>query len=307
MPTPVFDETTLRKFDQLSLAVSRARAGQHKGERRSTKKGNSVEFADYRNYVRGDDLRRLDWNLYARLQRPFIKLFEEEEDLAVHILLDTSGSMHWPVDVEYYDPEEAERLHKFRYLQHLAGSLAYIALNAGDRLSISTLQSAEQATQHYGPVRSKGHTLSMLNFVQSLQAVGEVKLGTSLTAYARSANRTGLCILLTDMLTTDDYLPGLKALRQRGFDVVLLHLLSPDEEEPQFAGEVRLVDVETGVGQELSLHGGLMNLYQERVSAWQAEIAQACQQLAVHHISLNTNLPWEQFVLTHLRQRGILI
>ena len=91
----IFDESTLRKLNQLTLAASRVRAGMIKGERRSTKRGTSIEFADYRNYTPGDDLRRLDWNVYARLDRPFIKLLEEEEDLAVHILLDLSGSMAW--------------------------------------------------------------------------------------------------------------------------------------------------------------------------------------------------------------------
>src|SRR5574341_1722258 len=92
----IFDESTLRKLDQLSLVASRVRAGQMKGERRSVKRGTSIEFADYRDYVRGDDLRRVDWNVYARLERPFVKLFEEEEDLAVHVVVDASKSMDWP-------------------------------------------------------------------------------------------------------------------------------------------------------------------------------------------------------------------
>src|SRR5512137_1248152 len=97
----LFDEQTLRKLNQLTLVAARLRAGVIKGERRSTKRGTSIEFADYRDYVRGDDLRRLDWNVYARLDRPFIKLLEEEEDLSVHILLDASRSMDWGQEQEH--------------------------------------------------------------------------------------------------------------------------------------------------------------------------------------------------------------
>src|SRR4029077_3482074 len=117
----LFDEKTRRKLEQLMLVATRVRAGAMKGERRSTKRGTSIEFADYRNYARGDDLRRLDWNIYARLERPFIKLLEDEEDLAVHVLLDTSASMEWP-------PEGARDQKKFLYAQRLTAGLAYISL-----------------------------------------------------------------------------------------------------------------------------------------------------------------------------------
>ena len=91
MTNKLFDEAGLRKLDQLTLTASRVRAGVMKGERRSSRRGTSIEFADYREYTRGDDLRRIDWNVFARLDRPFIKLLEEEEDLAVHVLIDASG------------------------------------------------------------------------------------------------------------------------------------------------------------------------------------------------------------------------
>src|SRR5512139_2076290 len=123
----LFDEKSRRNFEELTLVSTRVRVGAMKGERRSTKRGTSIEFADYRDYVRGDDLRRLDWNIYARLARPFIKLLEEEEDLAVHVLLDSSRSM---------DYGEAEQ-HKFRYPQRLAAALCYITLAAGDRLTVT--------------------------------------------------------------------------------------------------------------------------------------------------------------------------
>src|SRR5215813_7721234 len=141
---PLFDEKTRRKLEQLMLSASRVRAGAIKGERRSTKRGTSIEFADYRNYTPGDDLRRLDWNIYARLERPFIKLLEEEEDLAVHVLIDGSQSMDWG---------EAEQ-NKFQYALRLAAGLGAITLASGDVLTVSLLQRGRVAAE-FGPSRGQ--------------------------------------------------------------------------------------------------------------------------------------------------------
>src|SRR5437764_7548853 len=119
----LFDEKILRKLERLTLVASRVRAGVMKGERRSTKRGTSIEFADYRDYTRGDDLRRVDWNVYARLERPYIKLLEEEEDLAVHVLLDASRSMDYGSTTE----KDSESWNKFGYAQRVAAALGYVA------------------------------------------------------------------------------------------------------------------------------------------------------------------------------------
>src|SRR5262245_58158140 len=143
----LFDESFLRRLERVSLVARRIRSGHHKGERRSHKRGSSVEFADYRNYSPGDDIRRLDWRVYARLERPFIKLFEEEEDQVVHLVIDASASMNWP---------EAEAdLNKWNFSRKLTAALGYIALAGGDRLTVSHLNQA----QHYrwGPRRGRGH------------------------------------------------------------------------------------------------------------------------------------------------------
>src|SRR5215813_1359907 len=136
MAERLFDEKTLRKLERLTLVATRVRAGVTKGERRSTKRGTSIEFADYRDYTRGDDLRRVDWNVYARLERPYIKLLEEEEDLAVHVLLDASRSMDYGAA---FDPTQESR-NKFHYAQRLAAALGYVALAAGDRLTLAALR-----------------------------------------------------------------------------------------------------------------------------------------------------------------------
>ena len=158
----VFDEKTRRKLEQVMLWSQRARAGAIKGERRSTKRGTSIEFADYRNYTRGDDLRRLDWNIYARLERPYIKLLEDEEDLAVHLIVDTSASMDWPKDS--FDEN------KFVFAQRLAAGLAYTSLTSNDRMLLTAVN--DRRPQSFGPARGHARRVAMLNFVDNLKPVG---------------------------------------------------------------------------------------------------------------------------------------
>jgi len=295
----LFDEKTLRKLDRLALVAAQVRAGQIKGERRSTKRGTSIEFADYRNYVRGDDLRRLDWNIYARLARPFIKLLEEEEDLAVHVLLDSSRSM---------DYGEAEQ-HKFRYAQRLAAALCYIALAAGDRLTVTPVRMTREGSalrEHYGPARGRAHTLRLLHFLEGLEPGGLTDLDAQLRTYALEARRPGLAFVISDLFSASGYHDGLSALQGRGYEVTVLHLLTPDEVDPPLAGDLRLIDCETGAPQDVTLDGGLRDLYRRRVGDWRREIETFCLKRGLHYVPVTTDLAWDELVLYQLRQRGLI-
>jgi len=165
----LIDEPTLRKLNRLTLIASRVRAGAMKGERRSTRRGSGVEFADYRDYSHGDDLRRLDWNVYARLDRPFVKLREEEEDLAVHVLLDASQSMRWGED--QHD--------KFDFARRLAAAIGAIALAAGDRLSVALLQASDRYETSEISVRGQQHLPRLLKFLEAQHPGGATDLNAS--------------------------------------------------------------------------------------------------------------------------------
>jgi len=237
----------------------------------------------------------VDWNVYARLERPFIKLLEEEEDLAVHLLLDASRSMDYG----------AEAQHKLRYAQRLAAALAYIALAAGDRLTLTVLRGEAVAAQ-FGPARGRGHTLRLLQFLDGLQAEGTTKLDAALRAYALGAKRPGLAFVISDLFSPTGYRDGLSRLQGRGYEVSVLHLLSPDEIDPPLAGDLRLVDVETGDSQDVTLDGGLRELYRKRVAAWRDEIERHCLKRRVNYIPVTTDLAWDELVLHHLRRRGLI-
>jgi uncharacterized protein (DUF58 family) len=304
MPPVTFDESTLRKLDRLALVASQIRAGAIKGERRSTKRGTSIEFADYRNYTRGDDLRRVDWNVYARLERPFVKLLEEEEDLAVHVLIDASRSMDYGGAANGADNAEANT-HKFRYAQHLAAALGYIALAAGDRLTVTLLQGTHVAAR-FGPARGRGFTLRLLNFLQAQAPAGTTELDAALRHYALIVKRAGLVFLISDLFAPGGYRDGLTQLQGRGFEVSVLHLLAPEELDPPLAGDLRLIDAETNTPQDITLDGGLRDLYRQRVHAWRDEIDAYCLKRRINYVPVMTDVAWDELVLYQLRKRGLI-
>jgi len=291
----LFDESTLRKLNQLSLVAARVRTGAIKGERRSVRRGSSVEFADYRDYAPGDDLRRLDWNIYARLERPFIKLFEEEEDLAVHILLDGSRSMEW-------GQGEAN---KFRYSARLAAGLGAVALASGDALSVALLQGGGVAAE-FGPARGQAVLPRLFGFLEGLQAGGETRLNNSLRQYALTRRRPGLILLISDLLVADGYESGLRPLLGRGHEAALIHVLSLDELDPPLAGDLQLLDLETGQAQDVSLDGGLRELYRERAQTWIHTTQAECHKRGIRYLQLTTDRPWDQALLLEMRRAGLV-
>lgn len=294
----LLDEPIRRKLDQMMLIAGKVRAGSIKGDRRSKKHGTSIEFADYRNYAPGDDLRRLDWNVYARLERPYIKLLEDEEDLSVHVLVDASDSMNWPTGAD--SPLEHNKL---LFARRLLAGLGYVTLNANDNLFVTVFN---KTGERYGPARGRPQSVPMLRFARQFSAGGITDLNNVLKDYALRVGRRGLCFVISDMFSPSGYLDGLNALLGKGHEVVLLHVLSPDEVEPSLAGDLRLVDVETGATQEVSLDGPTRELYSRRVNAWRDDIRAECRRRDVHYLPLVTGEAWEKVLLFDLRRLGLI-
>jgi len=330
-------------LERLSLVARHVRAGRVVGERRSTKRGASVEFADYRDYTRGDDLRRVDWNIYARLERPFVKLFEEEEDLAVHVLLDGSGSMDWGGESanERVSESASQRIgesanerigesanrrvgesasqrmgesNKWVYARRLAAALGYVALVAGDRLTVANLQSPISNLQppisnlqsRFGPVRGRGQALRLFEWLEGLEAGGTTDLNAGLRGYGVAGGRLGLVVLISDLFSPAGYVEGLTSLAARGHEVTVMHVLAPDEVEPPLAGDLRLLDVETREVQEVTIDGGMRALYRRRLAAWREEVRAACRARDVRYVPVETDTPFGRVVLYDLRRAGLL-
>ena len=295
----LFDETSLRKLQQLTLVTSRVRAGALRGERRSLKRGAGLEFADFRDYVPGDDLRRVDWNVYARLDRPYVKLREEEEDLAVHILVDASQSMDWGEGAQ----------HKLNYALQLAAGLGSIGLSTGDRVTtvmLRTLKWTNVRRSSELSLRGQQYLLHLLKFLEAQQAAGITDLEAAVRRYLIKPRRPGLVILISDLLSPNGYQSAVKLLQQRGHEVAIVHVLSPDEVDPPLAGDLRLIDVETGSAQEVSLDGGLRDAYRERVKTWRNEAQAFCRARHVRYLAVQTDRPWDEVVLYDMRQAGMV-
>lgn len=291
----IFDETTLRKLNALTLVANRVRAGGLRGERRSSKRGSSIEFADFRNYVPGDDLRRLDWNIFARLDRPFIKLYEDEEDLAVYTLLDGSASMDWGPGAE----------NKFAYGLRLAGALGAIALSGGEPFRFELLAGRSRRTT-FGPARGSGQVMRYLAALEQSTASGGTALNEALLDFTLAARRPGLLFLISDLLDPAGCQNGLNRLLAKGHQVVVLHLLAPEELDPTFSGDLKLRDVELDAPQEVTLDAGILQAYGRQLAAWLDELRAFCRAREIHYIHTSTAVPWDQFVLRQLRLEGVV-
>ena len=290
-------EAIRRRLEPLMLVANKVRVGAMKGDRRSIKRGNSIEFADYRNYVPGDDLRQLDWNIYARLERPFIKLLEDEEDLTVHLILDASASMDFP-------PEGEADQQKLLFAKRIFAGLAYVSLTSNDRLILTAVNDGGKAT--FGPVRGRGRGIAMLRFIQDLGAAGITDLNIMLEDYARRTRRPGLTLIISDMFSPTGYVDGLNALLSRGHEVAFLHVLAPEEITPPLVGDLRLIDVETGAAQEVTVDASMRGIYQQRLSAWRDEIREECLRRGAYYFPLVTDAPWERVILSDMRRVGLV-
>jgi uncharacterized protein (DUF58 family) len=317
-PSSLFPSSFLHKLESLTLIARQAQRGQWQGERRSPKRGQSVEFADYRNYVPGDDFRLVDWNAYARLERFFLKLFVEEEDLTVHLLIDTSRSMDWPPEAAGQAP------HKFTYARRAAAALGYIALASLDRVTVSAIGDGSQPAP-FPPHRGRQQAFALFDYLTSLSATGTTQLTQSLVQYAAHARHPGPLLIFSDLFDTSppsstlpplqpstpppfhpSFSSGLTALLARRFEISLIHLLSPDEVDPPLTGDLRLLDSESGQPVEITADYEAVAHYKAGRAAWQAEIRDWCSKCNVAYVPVTTDTPFEEFIFAFLRQRGIL-
>ena len=278
-------------LSRLRFMTHRRRHGGAWGERRSTRRGAGLEFTDYRDYTPGDDPRRVDWNLYARLDRPYVRLYEEEEDLAVTVLLDGSNSMAWDT--------------RWPVAQQLALALGTLALLEGDTLHGAFLQ-AEGGTAAWGAVRGRGRLAGWRTWIESLAPAGATALGPALRDFAARPCRPGLLLLLSDGYDPAGLSAGVAALAGRGHEVVLLHLLTPDELDPPLRGDLRLVDTETNDRREVTVDGASLAAYHRRREEWMAELRALAGRHGGRYVILRTDTPLKKMFLGNLRSGGIV-
>jgi uncharacterized protein (DUF58 family) len=281
--TPEF----LAQLERLSIASRRSFRGRVKGERRSPRKGQSVEFSDYRAYGVGDDLRYVDWNIYGRTDRLHVKLFVDEEDLCLHLLIDASASMGFG------------RPSKLEYGARLAAALGFVGLVNLERVGVGMLR--EQVSEGWPPVRGRNQFMALVNFLGNVRAGGGTSLGAGLANYAARGREPGIAVVISDFLDPNGYEAGLRALLEHRFEVHVVHVLDPAEMNPDVSGDLRLIDSETGDVRELTVDGDALRAYRERLRQFLDGLEGFCRAQEIGHHRVMTDLPVESVVLTHLR------
>ena len=290
--TPLLDSGFMARLERLDVLSRKILAGKLKGERRSKRRGQSVEFADYRNYVIGDDLRFIDWNIYARLDKLFLKLFLEEEDLAVHILIDASGS------ADYGEPN------KMRYMKQVAAALGYVGLVNYNRVTVTALTGGTTATT--GNLRGKGRVAQLLNFVDQLEPAGPGDLGASCKRFALANRSRGVCIILSDFFDKAGFEGALRYIATGRYDLFAIQVLAPQEVDPDLVGDLKLVDIEDADLAEVSITQPLIKKYKNTLNAFCLGLKEYITRRGGTYLFTSTSVPFDMLVLNYLRERGLL-
>jgi uncharacterized protein (DUF58 family) len=289
---PLLSPDLLAQLEKLELMSRKIFRGRMKGERRSRRKGQSVEFADFRNYVHGDDLRFIDWNTYARLDRLFLKLYIEEEDLHFYALIDASASMN------FGEPT------KLQYAKQLAAALGFIGLKRADRVRIETLG---QSVRKPGPVLRGRHSVwRMLAYLDGIEPGEKTSLAEGVKNFCLRNTGKGIVVIISDLMDKQGYQEALRYLVARQMDAYIIHVLSQEEMEPDVKGDLRLVDCEDDDVAEITVSAPLLKRYQQTLAAFVDGAREFCMRRGMSYLLARTQLPVDQLVTNYLRQRGLI-
>ena len=296
MASSLITPELLRRLEQFQLLAQRRAKSSARGERRSRARGQSVEFADHRNYVAGDDFRYLDWNLYGRLDRLFLKLYEEERELPVRIFLDGSESMSFGTPT------------KFDFARQVAAAVGYVALCGFDRVSVQVFPDSPGEAAVRGALRAVRGRKSSLEFIRNLSQItpgGQAALNEALRRGALAARQAGVAVVLSDFLDPAGYESGLAALIGRGFQVNAVQILAPEELNPVTYGDLRLVDAETGSTQEVTFGKFRLSSYQQTVQNYIQRLREFCQARGVNFFTTTSDASLEKLLLKQLREAEV--
>ena len=287
-----FDSEFLKKLEYLYIVSKKIFAGRIKAERRSTRRGVSVEFADYRNYTAGDDFRYIDWNAFARLDELLLKLYEEREDLHIYFLVDASRSM------SYGEPQ------KLIYAKRVAAALAYIGLSNLDRVSITAFTDTDLS--RLPTERGKGKIFTVLDFLDRIDGTGETNLQTAFHNFVHTTKRRGLVVLISDLFDPSGFTNGLNVLKFQKHDLFIIHIIDEREAEPTLLGDYHLVDVETDQLRPVTVNESHIKRYKALFQKYCEDLDRYCVQREIGFIRTTTQLPFDELILRIFRMGGFV-
>jgi uncharacterized protein (DUF58 family) len=285
----------IAKLDPLDLSSRRVFFGKLKGERRSKKRGQSVEFADHRQYATGDDIRHIDWNIYARLDHLFLKLFLEEEDLSLSIVIDASAS------------SDCGEPSKFLFMQKAAMAMGYVGLVNLNRVSMTVMGEAEGSlVGALRDIRGRRRTHDLARFICSHEPDGQFSFKEACERIALTRRGKGVMLVFSDFFFKEGYEEGLRRLVGHGYDVFCIQVLSPQEIEPPLTGDLRLKDVEDSDLAEVTISAPLMKRYKANLAAYQQQLNTFCLRRDMSLLTVRSDTPIDVLVLDYLRKRGVV-
>ena len=292
----LLDTRLMAKLDSVDVVSRKIFSGKMQGERRSKRRGQSVEFADFRPYVHGDDLRFVDWNIFGRLDRLFLKMFLEEEDLSLIIAVDTSASMR------VGSPDT------FDYARRVAMALAYIGLVNQHRVSLVGF--AADRLERASNLRGRRKAAEVAQWLLKLEPEGGSGFEQAMRLVGTSRQGKGVMVVLSDFLFPEGFEKGLSMVAGRGFDLFALQVLAPQVVDPSreggVSGDLLLVDSETGVETEVTVTPELLRIYKERLDRLCGGLRAWCTRRDIVHMVVETSTPVETLMLEYLRRRGLL-
>jgi uncharacterized protein (DUF58 family) len=293
---PLFEPAFVRALEAVTLAGRRTPSGRAAGQWRSRTSGSSVEFSDYRTYAPGDEFRRIDWNAYARLERLFVRLYRAEEDLTLSVVLDASASMGWG------------RPSKVRLAAQLAGALTFVALQSGDRVDLATCRGGVLA-QRLTNLRGQGAAWTAWRLLEQLDGDGDTDLNAALSVCARHLRGAGMSVVISDLFSPTGYQQGIDALLGRRQDVLLVHVLAPDELHPSgdVLGEWRLTDTEPVAPLEATITPGVVRAYRRLLQTFMTEASDFCRRRGVTYVQVASDVSVTEIVLRTFRTLGVVV
>jgi len=290
--TDLFDDDFQKKLETLAIVSRRVFAGRMRAERRSKKKGSGVEFADHRDYVPGDDFRFVDWSVYQKFGKLLVRLYEEEEDLAIYFIVDASLSMGFGGG------------RKFDQARRLAAALAYVGLANLDRVGVLAVN--DEVMARLPPTRGKAQIFKVFQFLRGIEPTGTTDLGEALGTFVAQHKRRGLAVLVSDLYDPAGFERGINVLRYNRFEPYVLHIVDPADGHPPLRGDIHVYDCETGDEREVTITDGLLAKMKAAYGEYLAEIQRYCVKNQVGYFAAEVGAPFEELVLRVFRRGGFL-
>ncbi len=286
----LFDAEFFKMLENLNINIKKSASFGASGARKSKIKGTSVEFSDFREYVPGDDFRRIDWNAYGRFDKFFIKLFMEEREAMINIFVDSSKSM------SFGQPS------KSILALRLAAAFSYLTLNNLDRVCVNTMKNKElKVTDALSGKLMLQRTLSYLN---NIEFEGTTDINASVTK--KDFKSKGVSIIISDFFTENGIEEAIKYLTFKKQEVILIHILSPEELEPDYYGQVKLIDSETREDRNIILNPSIMKAYKKQLGLFKKNIADIASKYGAAYIEASSDEVIEKIMFEKLSRSGVL-